>query len=429
MSRTIGALLVALLVLSVTAPAAGASVDPDARLSLRDFRDAVEQAVVTAHHDVRTGPQRWTDDRRHPATTRLRSSVDMRPSGRWWARQVLDGACGPDVLLCHNVPPYGPGYHTQIGPHAGAGENASLRWFPSTQLTRRGAEQAAEGIMRGLANSPGHLNNIMNPRYDDFGVGVHVDDDGRMVRLAAIFVYRVHRDGAAYPAPPQPDLGTSWQSGLVARNFVPVAPATLPATAARGTDRACPNSREDAFTDVSGVLGRQLSCAHELGVASGYPDGTFRPGQALTRAHAAAFIVRLLDGLDVPLPAPRRGFADVPADHTQAEPIGRLVAMGLVSGYADGTFRPNHPVTRQQYLAMVDRAMERVADYPNGWRYDEHFADVSLAHAPAVDRLATLGIVASPQRGRLDAGGAMTRGEAAAIKARAADVIAEVRSR
>ena len=51
------------------------------------------------------------------------------------------------------------------------------------------------------------------------------------------------------------------------------------------------------------------------------------------------------------------GFSDVPAGHYAASAIDDCVAKGIVSGYANGTFKPDEPVTRAQFCVMLARAL------------------------------------------------------------------------
>ena len=55
-------------------------------------------------------------------------------------------------------------------------------------------------------------------------------------------------------------------------------------------------------------------------------------------------------------PALAAGFSDVPAGHYAASAIDTCVAKGIVSGYADGTFKPGNQVTRAQFCVMIARA-------------------------------------------------------------------------
>ena len=56
-------------------------------------------------------------------------------------------------------------------------------------------------------------------------------------------------------------------------------------------------------------------------------------------------------------------FSDMPPDHWCAGPIGEMERLGIINGYADGTFRPSNPVTAAQFVVMVSRC---AAPVPNG---------------------------------------------------------------
>src|SRR5690606_25411207 len=86
--------------------------------------------------------------------------------------------------------------------------------------------------------------------------------------------------------------------------------------------------------------------AVSAGIVTGFSDGSFRPDQKVTRAEMAAMLGRAL-GLKE-LPATRMTFSDVRADHWASGWIERLVHEGILSGYADRTFRPEQLVTRAE---------------------------------------------------------------------------------
>jgi hypothetical protein len=94
--------------------------------------------------------------------------------------------------------------------------------------------------------------------------------------------------------------------------------------------------------------------AHE-GVVGGYADNTFRPGSPVTRQAMAAFLYGALDGASDPAP-PNPGFSDVGPGHPFFLQIAWLVDAGIAEGYGNGTFKPSASITRQAMAAFLFRA-------------------------------------------------------------------------
>ncbi|MGB4026435.1 MAG: S-layer homology domain-containing protein, partial [Bacillota bacterium] len=97
----------------------------------------------------------------------------------------------------------------------------------------------------------------------------------------------------------------------------------------------------------------------DLGIISGYPDGTFKPDNLVTRAEFAKMIVCMLglESVAESLKGEAVLFADVDADHWAAGYINVAQMMGIVNGYEDGTFRPEGNITYAEALKMVLAAM------------------------------------------------------------------------
>ena len=93
------------------------------------------------------------------------------------------------------------------------------------------------------------------------------------------------------------------------------------------------------------------------GVGQGFPDGTFRPTRSTDRAAASAYL-HGLDGA-APGPFPNPGFRDVRPGHLFYTPISWFKAEGVGDGYPDGTFRPGNAVTRQEMAAFLYRYAQR----------------------------------------------------------------------
>lgn len=84
----------------------------------------------------------------------------------------------------------------------------------------------------------------------------------------------------------------------------------------------------------------------------GYPDGTFKPDQPVTRAEFITLLVRSLNLEAEPL---RITFEDA-AYHWASETISTAFAHGLVEGYSNHFFGPEDPITREQMAVMLARA-------------------------------------------------------------------------
>ncbi len=91
-------------------------------------------------------------------------------------------------------------------------------------------------------------------------------------------------------------------------------------------------------------------------VISGYSDGSFRPDNSTTRAEFSAVVCRIL-GLS-PAASAEQLFSDIAADAWYAQFAGRLYEMGILSDYADGTFRPEQNMTRQEAAVALAKAFE-----------------------------------------------------------------------
>ena len=94
---------------------------------------------------------------------------------------------------------------------------------------------------------------------------------------------------------------------------------------------------------------------HEKDIISGFPDGTFRPNESVTRGQAAKMIVKAFD-LAV-LDPKNPNFSDVPTTHEYLPYIATLKSLGIISGYEDGTFAVDAPVTRAQMAKMISLAI------------------------------------------------------------------------
>ncbi|HHW26082.1 MAG TPA: S-layer homology domain-containing protein, partial [Firmicutes bacterium] len=89
-------------------------------------------------------------------------------------------------------------------------------------------------------------------------------------------------------------------------------------------------------------------------ILEGYPDGTFRPGNFITRAELATIAARF-DELSF---LEENVFPDVEG-HWAEKYINSAAAKGWVEGYPDGTFRPDDYITRAEFVTLVNRVLQR----------------------------------------------------------------------
>ncbi len=83
---------------------------------------------------------------------------------------------------------------------------------------------------------------------------------------------------------------------------------------------------------------------------TGFPDNTFKPESALTRAQFAAIVAK---SFNLPLKQPATNFSDVSANFWAAEAITKANRMGFITGFPDGTFRPGLNLTRTQAIVAL----------------------------------------------------------------------------
>ena len=128
-----------------------------------------------------------------------------------------------------------------------------------------------------------------------------------------------------------------------------------------GTDEPEPIELDDektlpiVFNDIANHWARQaILQVAERGIVSGYPDGNFRPDNPISRAEFIVMLIRLLGQEEV-------AFELEFVDHEQIGAwakgaIAQAVKHGIVHGYEDGTFRPNQEITRAEMSALFARA-------------------------------------------------------------------------
>ena len=87
----------------------------------------------------------------------------------------------------------------------------------------------------------------------------------------------------------------------------------------------------------------------------GYPDWTFRPERNMTRAEATAMFARLLKNYPKNHVKYNLPYSDVFEDDWYYLAVGFMTEKNIITGYEDGTFRPNSPITRAEFATMASK--------------------------------------------------------------------------
>ncbi|WP_299221960.1 M12 family metallopeptidase [uncultured Aquimarina sp.] len=133
-------------------------------------------------------------------------------------------------------------------------------------------------------------------------------------------------------------------------------PGTLTANDIRGVNLMYANSVPLA-SDISNHWAQyEINLLMRMGLVSGFSDGTFKPNNLLTRAEFAALIASIIKPTEEI--RPDINFPDVPdTDYWAIEAISLAVKSGYMSGFPDGTFRPNEKVTRVQLFVALSSGL------------------------------------------------------------------------
>jgi Ig-like, group 2 len=115
-------------------------------------------------------------------------------------------------------------------------------------------------------------------------------------------------------------------------------------------------TKTNRYSDVAATswYNTAVSTLSSMGIITGYPDGTFRPNAAITRAEFAAIAARFDHDGD----KTAAKFSDI-ANHWAKDEISIAYNNGWITGYPDGTFGPQRDITRAETMTLVNRVLNR----------------------------------------------------------------------
>lgn len=115
-------------------------------------------------------------------------------------------------------------------------------------------------------------------------------------------------------------------------------------------------SKTNDYTDVNAGdwFNNAISTRSNAGIVTGYNDGTFRPNQPITRGEMAKIIANFAN-----LNKGTKSFTDL-SGHWSKSYVELAAGNGWIAGYPDGSFRPDQKITRAETVTMINRVLERV---------------------------------------------------------------------
>ncbi len=121
-------------------------------------------------------------------------------------------------------------------------------------------------------------------------------------------------------------------------------------------------TKTNRYSDVTRAdwYNTAVSTLSSMGIITGYPDGTFRPNAAITRAEFAAITARFDNDGD----KTAAKFSDI-ATHWAKDEISIAYNNGWITGYPDGTFGPQRDITRAETMTLVNRVLNRQPETEN----------------------------------------------------------------
>ncbi|MBX9725187.1 MAG: S-layer homology domain-containing protein [Candidatus Obscuribacterales bacterium] len=168
------------------------------------------------------------------------------------------------------------------------------------------------------------------------------------------------------------------------------------------------------FTDIEGYWAQPyISQLANRGVIGGFPNGTFRPDAKITRAQFAAIAAQ---ALKLPTGSATNNFTDVPANYWAAPVIGAASNAGLIGGFPDGSFKPEDNLTRAQALVILSKALKSTSSNPAALNaYSDSQAVPSWASPSVIQAANAHIIVGFPDANQIRPNSLTVRGEVAGL--------------
>ena len=282
-------------------------------------------------------------------------------------------------------------------------------------------QQTGFGLAIGGTSSPLVAENQINQNKD----GIYISESARPV-LRTNVIENNERDGIVATVNAQPDLGTAESAGkniIRSNSRNDVYNATRNNTLVAVGNQIDPKrvsgkvnfvGGQSTFADVQGYWAQPyIAALAAKEIIAGFPDGTFKPNEPVTRAQFAAIISKAFS------PTAKRetvNFTDVSRNFWAYQPIQTAYQGGFVAGYPGGAFQPQQPIPRVQVLVSLANGLNLSSNNP---RAISVYTDASQIPSYATDPVAAATqrqlVVNYPTPNKLEPNREATRAEVAAF--------------
>lgn len=301
------------------------------------------------------------------------------------------------------------------------GNGISVARVAQGEIRNNQFQDTGFGLAIGGASSPLVAENQISQNKD----GLYISETARPI-LRGNVIENNERDGVVATVNAQPDLGTAESTGnniIRSNGRYDVYNSTRTNTLVAVGNDIDPKrisgkvnfvAAQVAFRDVQGYWAQSyIEALAAKDIIAGFPDGTFKPNEPVTRAQFAAIVSKAFS------PASQRNsleFTDVSRKFWAYQPIQTAYRGGFVAGYPGGAFQPQQPIPRVQVLVSLANGLRLSPDNPSAVSI---FTDASqiptYATGPVAAATQRQLVVNYPTPGQLNPNREATRAEVAAF--------------
>lgn len=144
-------------------------------------------------------------------------------------------------------------------------------------------------------------------------------------------------------------------------------------------------SAANNLNDIPKDSSTEINYLLDKGVVTGFTDGTFRPDVQVTRGQFALLVSR---ALEIPMPSSKPKFSDVSSSQATYQGVMKAYSLGIIKGYENGQFKPTDLIKRSDIAIMLDRALQTEGNFTTKATLD--YKDTNKIGATSLDAIKRL---------------------------------------